>query len=78
MLVTHGSAVVSDMCDRLSVSRQGAEQEMASLERLRALAPGHPHIRARLMAPRSYDRATVDGLEDNFGYAGPHSAAVTG
>ena len=25
------------------------------------------------MAPRGYDRATVDSLEDGFGGAGPHS-----
>ena len=66
VLVSHDFAVVSHMCDRLSVMQHGVVLETLSVQQLRANEPGHPYTRQLLMASRGYDRSAVDSLEDDF------------
>ena len=66
LLVSHDFAVVSHMCDRLSVMQHGAVLETLAVEQLRANDPTHPYTRQLLLASQGYDRAAVDSLEDDF------------
>ena len=66
VLVSHDFAVVSHMCDRLSVMQHGTVLETLTVEQLRANEPEHPYTRQLLMASRGYDRSAVDSLEDDF------------
>lgn len=66
LLVSHDFAVVSHMCDRLSVMQHGAVLETLSVAQLRTNEPTHPYTRQLLTASLGYDRATVDALEDDF------------
>ena len=66
LLVSHDFAVVSFMCDRLSVMQHGQVLETLSIEQLRAHEPAHPYTRQLLIASQGYDRSTVDALEDDF------------
>ncbi len=66
VLVSHDFAVVSHMCDRLSVMQHGAVLETLSVEQLRANDPAHPYTKQLLLASHGYDRSAVDTLEDDF------------
>jgi peptide/nickel transport system ATP-binding protein len=66
ILVSHDFAVVSHMCDRLSVMQHGAVLETLTVEQLRANQPEHPYTQQLLRASAGYDRAAVDALEDDF------------
>ena len=66
LLVSHDFAVVSHMCDRLSVMQHGAVLETLGIAQLRANRSEHPYTRQLLQASQGYDRAAVDALEDDF------------
>lgn len=66
LLVSHDFAVVSHMCDRLSVMQHGSVLETLSVEQLRADDPSHPYTKQLLRASKGYDRSAVDALEDDF------------
>ena len=66
VLVSHDFAVVSHMCDRLSVMQHGTVLETLSVQQLRANEPEHPYTRQLLLASLGYDRSAVDSLEDDF------------
>ena len=66
LLVSHDFAVVSFMCDRLSVMQHGRVLETLGIDQLRAYEPEHPYTRQLLTASKGYDRAAVDALEDDF------------
>ena len=66
LLVSHDFAVVSHMCDRLSVMQHGRVLETLSIARLRAQQPSHPYTQQLLRASQGYDRSAVDALEDDF------------
>ncbi len=64
VLVSHNLAVVSHLCDRLSVMQHGRVVEVLDVARLRAGNPDHPYTRQLLHASRGYDRQTADALVD--------------
>ena len=66
LLVSHDLAVVSHMCDRLSVMQHGSIVETLSVEQLRNNQPEQPYTRQLLTASKGYNRATVDTLEDGW------------
>ncbi|WP_373501162.1 ABC transporter ATP-binding protein [Desulfococcus sp.] len=64
VLVSHDLSVVSHMCDRLAVMKQGAVVEHLAVEALRRGEPQHPYTRQLLAASLGYDRAAVDGFRE--------------
>ena len=64
ILVSHDLAVVSHLCESLSVMQQGKVVESLDVARLRSGDPAHPYTRQLLRASRGYDRAAVGSLED--------------
>ena len=66
ILVSHDFAVVSHMCDRLSVMQHGQTLETLRVEQLRTNSPTHPYTKQLLRASQGYDRAAVATLEDDL------------
>jgi len=63
LLVSHDLAVVSHMCDRLSVMQLGVIVETLEVEQLRKNQPTHPYTQQLLDASSGYDRAAVAALD---------------
>ena len=66
ILVSHDFAVVSHMCDRLSVMRDGLILETLGVEQLRANEPSHSYTQQLLRASVGYDRDAAEVLEDDL------------
>jgi peptide/nickel transport system ATP-binding protein len=64
VLVSHDLAVVSHMCDRISVMSQGAMVEMISREQLQSGDIKRRYTRQLLLASKGYDRAAIDQFQD--------------
>ncbi len=65
VLVSHDLGVVSHMCRRLAIMRQGEILETASAEDLERGRLVHPYSRQLLVASRGYDRSAIDAFEDH-------------
>ena len=64
MLVSYDLALVSHVCDALTVMQHGAVVETQEVARLRSGTPAHPYTRQLLRASHGYDRTAVDSLEE--------------
>ncbi len=64
VLVSHDLAVVSHMCDRISVMSQGATVEMISRDQLQSGDIKRRYTRQLLLASKGYDRAAIDQFQD--------------
>ena len=64
VLVSHDLAVVSHMCDNISVMSQGATVEMISREQLQSDDIKDLYTRQLLTASKGYDRAAIDQFQD--------------
>lgn len=61
LFVSHDLAVVSHMCSRLAVMKEGRFVEEMPVERLRRARPSHPYSRALMRASVGYERAAPAG-----------------
>lgn len=64
VLVSHDLAVVSHMCDTISVMKQGKTVEIINREQLRNGDITQDYTRQLLLAGRGYDRAAIDKFQD--------------
>lgn len=64
VLVSHDLAVVSHVCDRIAVMRNGEVVEEVSADDLARGEPEQRYTRQLLVASRGYDRAAIDQFED--------------
>ena len=64
ILVSHVLAVVSHMCDTISVMSQGSTVEVISREQLNSGKIDHGYTRQLLIASKGYDRSAIDQFED--------------
>jgi peptide/nickel transport system ATP-binding protein len=64
VLVSHDLAVVSHMCDTISVMKQGKTVEIINREQLRNGDITQDYTRQLLIAGRGYDRAAIDKFQD--------------
>ncbi len=64
VLVSHDLAVVSHLCDRIAVMRNGEVVEEVSADDLARGEPGQRYTRQLLVASKGYDRAAIDQFED--------------
>lgn len=64
VLVSHNLAVVSHMCDHLTVMQHGRVVETLTVGQMRTDTPAHPYTRQLVRASRGYDRAAVETLEE--------------
>ena len=63
LLVSHNLAVISHMCDRVAVMRNGEIVETTTIEAIRAQTPAHAYTRELLLAARGYDPRVLETLE---------------
>jgi len=66
ILVSHNLAVVSHMCDRLAVMRQGKIIENLEIEQLRGHRPSHAYTQQLFQAAQGYSRDFVAGMADDL------------
>jgi len=64
VLVSHNLAVVSHMCDTISVMNQGETVEIINREQLQTGELKENYTRQLLIASRGYDRAAIDQFQD--------------
>ncbi len=64
VLVSHDLAVVSHMCDKISVMNRGETVEIISREQLGSGELQHKYTRQLLLASKGYDRAAIDQFQD--------------
>ena len=64
VLVSHDLAVVSHICDRIAVMRNGGMVEEVTADDLARGEPDAPYTRQLLLASKGYDRAAIDQFED--------------
>lgn len=64
VLVSHDLAVVSHMCDTISVMNQGETVEIINREQLQTGNLKESYTRQLLVASRGYDRAAIDQFQD--------------
>ena len=64
ILVSHDLAVVSHMCDNISVMSQGATVEILSGDQLRSGDIKQHYTKQLLVASKGYDRAAIDQFQD--------------
>ncbi|MBM1002046.1 MAG: ABC transporter ATP-binding protein [Desulfofustis sp. PB-SRB1] len=64
VLVSHDLAIVSHMCDTISVMKQGKTVEIINREQLRNGDITEDYTRQLLIAGRGYDRAAIDNFQD--------------
>ncbi len=64
VLVSHDLAVVSHICDRIAVMRNGEVVEEVTAEELARGEPAERYTRQLLVASKGYDRAAIDQFED--------------
>ena len=64
VLVSHDLAVVSHMCDTISVMNQGETVEIIDREQLQNGDLKEDYTRQLLVASRGYDRAAIDQFQD--------------
>ena len=64
VLVSHDLAVVSHICDRIAVMRNGEVVEEVTADELARGEPGQRYTRQLLVASRGYDREAIDQFED--------------
>jgi peptide/nickel transport system ATP-binding protein len=64
VLVSHDLAVVSHLCDRIAVMRNGALVEEVTSDDLARGEPAQAYTRQLLLASKGYDRAAIDQFED--------------
>ena len=64
VLVSHDLAVVSHMCDTISVMNQGETVEIINREQLQTGNLKKSYTRQLLVASRGYDRAAIDQFQD--------------
>ncbi len=63
LLVSHDLAVISHMCGRLAVMREGEIVEQMDVARLRSGEPEHPYTRRLFRAAEGYDPALLQEVE---------------
>ncbi len=63
LLVSHDLAVISHMCERLAVMREGEIVEQMDVARLRSGEPEHPYTRRLFRAAEGYDPALLQEVE---------------
>ena len=66
ILVSHNLAVVSHMCERLAVMREGSIVESLGIEQLRAHRPGHAYTLQLFQAAQGYSRDFVASIADDL------------
>ena len=64
VLVSHDLAVVSHMCDTISVMNQGETVEIINREQLQTGELKESYTRQLLVASRGYDRKAIDQFQD--------------
>jgi len=64
ILVSHDLAVVSHMCDTISVMSRGETVEIISRKQLQEGTLKHHYTRQLLLASKGYDRAAIDQFQD--------------
>ncbi|TQV82361.1 ABC transporter ATP-binding protein [Denitrobaculum tricleocarpae] len=64
VLVSHDLAVVSHICDRIAVMRNGEVVEEITADDLARGQPAERYTRQLLVASKGYDRAAIDQFED--------------
>ncbi len=64
VLVSHDLAVVSHICDRIAVMRNGEVVEEVTADDLARGQPADRYTRQLLLASKGYDRAAIDQFED--------------
>lgn len=64
VLVSHDLAVVSHICDRIAVMRNGEVVEEVTADELARGEPSERYTRQLLVASKGYDRAAIDQFED--------------
>ncbi|MEE4166237.1 MAG: ABC transporter ATP-binding protein [Desulfocapsaceae bacterium] len=64
VLVSHDLAVVSHMCDTISVMNRGETVEIISRKQLQESDFSHHYTRQLLVASKGYDRAAIDLFQD--------------
>ena len=64
ILVSHDLAVVSYMCDTISVMNRGETVEIITREQLQRGSIGEQYTSQLLIASRGYDRAAIDQFQD--------------
>jgi peptide/nickel transport system ATP-binding protein len=64
VLVSHDLAVVSHMCDTISVMNRGETVEIITKEQLQQGTIEHQYTRQLLIASKGYDRGAIDQFED--------------
>lgn len=64
VLVSHDLAVVSHICDRIAVMRNGEVVEEVTADNLARGEPSQRYTRQLLVASKGYDRAAIDQFED--------------
>lgn len=64
VLVSHDLAVVSHMCDTISVMNQGETVEIINRQQLRTGELRENYTRQLLVASRGYDREAIDQFQD--------------
>jgi peptide/nickel transport system ATP-binding protein len=64
VLVSHDLAVVSHLCDRIAVMRNGLVVEEVTSDELARGEPAQAYTRQLLLASKGYDRAAIDQFED--------------
>jgi peptide/nickel transport system ATP-binding protein len=62
ILVTHNLAVVSFLCSRVAIMRDGEIVEELDVEKIRAQQVDHEYSRSLLVATNGYQRKSVDAL----------------
>ncbi len=66
ILVSHNLAVVSHMCERLAVMRQGKIVESLEIEQLRRHRPSHAYTQQLFQAAQGYSRDFVASIADDL------------
>ncbi len=66
ILVSHNLAVVSHMCERLAVMRQGKIVESLEIEQLRRHKPSHAYTQQLFQAAQGYSRDFVASIADDL------------
>lgn len=64
VLVSHDLAVVSHMCDTISVMSQGGTVEVLSRDQLQSGNISHGYTRQLLTASKGYDRSAIDRFQE--------------
>ncbi len=64
VLVSHDLAVVSHMCDKISVMNRGETVEIISREQLSSGELKHQYTRQLLVASKGYNREAIDQFQD--------------